>query len=53
MADIEKAPRPGRAETPMPIVVASPALLAAVPHSPAELRMVDDLCAFVEAAESR
>ncbi len=32
------------------IVVGSPALLAAVPRSPAELRMVNGLCAFVEFA---
>ena len=28
--------------------VASPALLDAVPHTPAQLRMVNGLCAFVE-----
>jgi predicted RecB family nuclease len=32
------------------IVVASPALLAAVPRTPDQLRMVNGLCAFVEAA---
>jgi predicted RecB family nuclease len=32
------------------IVIGSPALLAAVPRSPAELRMVNGLCAFVETA---
>ena len=31
------------------IVVASPALLDAVPHSPEQLRMANGLCAFVEA----
>ncbi|MDP8904845.1 MAG: TM0106 family RecB-like putative nuclease [Chloroflexota bacterium] len=32
------------------IVVCSPALLRAVPNSPAQLRMVNGLCAFVEVA---
>jgi superfamily I DNA and/or RNA helicase len=32
------------------IVVGSPALLGAVPHTPDQLRMVNGLCAFVEAA---
>jgi len=35
------------------IVVASPALLNAVPRSPDQLRMANALCAFVEAAEER
>jgi len=35
------------------IVVASPSLLAAVPGSPAQMRMANGLCAFAEAAEER